>query len=85
MQKYFNRSAKKIRIGCVEHDLCNDCMSALALFMNYSIENDTVEKEHSAREAMVVSFSPHDCETIYQCPYCNETFGSYSIVKKTIR
>lgn len=31
------------------------------------------------KRAKYIGYSSHDCETWYQCPCCNRTFGSWSI------
>lgn len=34
---------------------------------------------HQKPRAIYISFSPHDCESLYDCPVCGRRFGSWSI------
>ena len=32
-----------------------------------------------------VSFSPHDCESIYECPYCKKKYYSWNMFNRGIK
>ncbi len=51
---------------------------------NMQVEKCFVEREETImadipKKLIYESFSSHDCEAWYSCPYCRKKFGSYSL------
>ena len=85
-------SPRKVKYASREYELCPKCSTEMNRFLNGAevvkeveegIDTSPIDKtqtiDYEIEYLIYESTNPHDCETIYSCPYCGKKISSWTL------